>query len=174
MTPGIQGRPTTGEGALVYSKAFERLAGDDPEDIVNRLAYALYKMGIWEAVASGNSPTPRPNRDPSPTEVSVYREAALQRLQVLAADAIEEAAPSLKESGITQAIATSRGEIIATVNAKTHWFSGLVVNICAWIVTLFLTCLIVQTYALPSVIDAVNKALRNEGPRLETAPAGPR
>ncbi len=118
-----------------YSRAFDKLAGDDPENIVNLVAYALYKKGIWETVALGSSPTPRPNRDPSPTEVNVYREAAEQRLQAFATTAIEEAAPGIREFETSRAIASSKSEIIAAVAARTSWWPAFLVNVGAWILS---------------------------------------
>src|SRR5215213_2179102 len=86
--------PGTEDG--IYSKAFDKLAGENPEDIVGLLAYALYKKGIWEISASGSSSLPRANRDPSPpTEIAVYRESARQRLQALAASAIADVTPEI-------------------------------------------------------------------------------
>ena len=155
---------SSGTSDGIYSKAFDKLAGENPEDIVGLLAYALSKKGIWEISASGSSLLPRANRDPSPTEIAVYRESARQRLQAFAASAIADVTPEIEKTKIVQAIESAASDIKERITERTHWTGSLVINITAWIASPLITWLIVQSLTLPSIVETVTRAVRAGDP----------
>ena len=84
-----------------YSRAFDNIV-QSPDDTVGLLAYALFKQGVRESAAIGRKDETA-QRNPPPTVVRVYRDAAQRILEEFASNAIAEATPEVQQSAILSA-----------------------------------------------------------------------
>jgi hypothetical protein len=130
-----------------YSKAFEDFV-QDPDDIVGLLAYAFFKAGIRERVATGQN-VPRELRNPTQADIEAYRGRAERALELYATKAIEDAEP-----GITAAAhGTAKDEIIREVQRRTGLWPAVVSGVVVWVVTILLT--IVAVFGAPGWVRAL-------------------
>jgi hypothetical protein len=136
-----------------FSRAFANMVQSD-DDLVGLLAYALYKRGIREEAERGGAPNGG-NRNPPPTVVEAYRNAAEQKLAVAIEAAVEEARPGLQSSAFTDAVEKTRSDLRDHITERTDFKSALTVNIIAWIVTLAATALIIWLVGKPDLPTAL-------------------
>lgn len=142
-----------GDDGAGYSRAFQNFVRSD-DDVVGLLAYALFKRGVLEEAERGRRSLGR-DRDPPPTVVEAYRQAAEQRVSAVVAAALEDARPELQQSAYLDAVARSSSELREHVTARTDVKSALAVNMVAWIITLALTALIVWTIGQPDPVSTL-------------------
>ena len=133
-----------------HSRAYESLVRE-PDDIVGFLAYALYKKNIHERRRAGKNAPTWDQRDPSDTEVSVYRSRAEDYLRAFAQQAIEAEKSDILAEGVN----IRADEIKREVRRSTgFWWPGVAVGIVSWFISVVITVFI--AIAAPSwVADLV-------------------
>lgn len=168
------------EAEKPYSQAFETFVQLDEEedDVIGLLGYALYKKAIREDAIAGNA-VPGERRTPSETTVQAYRGAASQLVTGVINRAIEEAAPTIQESALREAVHASEANVKAHVDAKTSWKTALGTNLAAWLISLAIVFLVLVLARAPEVtellVDAatpdreVEQRPRPQQPRLPPA-----
>lgn len=159
-----------------YSRAFGNFVQSD-DDVVGLMAYALFKRGVREEAQRGRVSLGG-DRDPPPTVVEAYRQAAEQRLAGVIQAAIDEARPELQSSAFMDAVEKSTADISNHITTRTDFKSALFMNLIAWFVTLGLTALIIWLLGKPDIVTAAlnhstEAAAKGTGTAAASAPARP-
>jgi hypothetical protein len=128
-------------GNASYSRAFERLVQSDA-DLPGLLSYALYKQAIREAALHGRSPQGLDHRDLTPTEITVYRAMANDRLTALANSVIKQATPKIAETALRAEIGRLQDSLTQTIEHATSWRAAISINLVAWLLSIAITFLI--------------------------------
>lgn len=131
-----------------HSRAFERLVGST-NDSVGLLAYALYKRTIHEWRLAGLRAAPPAERDPSSTEIEVYRAQARGYLKTFADNVIA----SERANIIEDALGKDRAALTAEIKRATSFWMNVLTGIIAWIISILLTILVV--FAAPDWVTAL-------------------
>ena len=150
-----------------YSRAFDNIV-QGSDDTVGLLAYALFKQGIRENAAEGRREDAT-SRNPPATVVRVYRDAAQRILEEFASNAIAEATPEVQQSAILAAVVTAEGSVKAHIDQKTNWKNAILTNLVAWVITIFVTVMVLTAYALPNIQQDMLNTLREVG-RMQPSP----
>jgi len=143
-----------------HSLAFETFvqSGEDEDDVIGLLGYALYKQSIREDALAGVT-VPADRRAPSETTVQAYRGAASQLVTGVINRAIEEATPAIQESAVRDAIIAAEANVKAHVDSKTSWKTALGTNLAAWLISLAIVFLVLVLARAPEVTDLLVKAV---------------
>lgn len=134
------------------------------------LAYALFKQAVREDVARGVE-TIGNSRNPSPTVITAYRQAAERRLEELISANIENATPEIQQSATLAAISTLEANLKGHVTAKTGMVHAIFSNFIAWVITLAATVLILSVAGRPDAEETLAdtaRALGQQQPRTPT------
>ncbi|CAN7499706.1 hypothetical protein LJR228_003398 [Mesorhizobium caraganae] len=155
---------------------------EGPDDIVGLLAYALLKQNIREEAARGIR-TEGSFRDPTAVTVNLYRSSAEQRLGSFAGSAIDEARPEIQESVILSTIRGLESDLVSHINSRTGTLTAIWTNLVAWMMTGFLTAVVILLLAVTGagdrLVEKISDALGNaavsadEGKSTPPVPASP-
>lgn len=172
MSEPAQTRPASADPPS-FSRAFETFVVPEPEqrdDVVGLLAYALYKRAVREGHLGGHPPIPSAQRIPIPTQVEAYRGAAERLIQGLAKAAVEEATPEIMQGGFVVAVENSKAELEQVIRGRTRFWSSVLTNLLAWVITLAVTVVIVTAFYLPNWQSDLVERLRAATSGAVTAP----
>jgi len=133
----------------LYSQAFDSLTEGNHDDIVGLLAYALYKKSIREKALVGDYIPPSTARKLQPTEVQAYRGAAERKLDELGQKYVEAFTPEILQDATLNEISSVKRHI----DDKTNWFISFLVNVGAWVFSLLLTMIIINSWNLPNPLQ---------------------
>lgn len=134
------------------------MTGDNPEDIVGLLAYALFKKTVREEVRDGQRAAGAP-KNPTPGTVKLYRDAAEQQLQTFAAGAIDEATPEVRQSAMLDRLETMGSELQRHVTAATGTGRAIWTNFLGWALTLAFSVLILVSLRIPEVAEFLSRLI---------------
>lgn len=154
------------EQPRVYSRAFDNFVQSD-DDVVGLLAYALYKRSVREEAEQGRRSS-GDTRNPPPTVVSTYRQAAERELTEVVNASIEAAKPEIQRSATLDSIDKARSDLAEHITSRTSFGQALLANIIAWGFTLFVAALILYLARGPSPEEVLSEAADKLAP---TAPA---
>ncbi len=156
-----------------YSRAFETFV-DDPNDLVGLVAYALYKQTIREAAVSGRPMLQARHGFATATERAAYRGDAERRLQAFASDVTDQATPGIVARGVGLAVEAAKIELLQALNRRTSFWSAIVSNLVAWVITLAVTVLLLASIYLPNwQADLIAQIRAAQSPPATLAPAPP-
>jgi hypothetical protein len=155
--------------AAGHSTAFESFVGAN-DDLTGLVAYALYKQVIREKAAAGIT-TPSGHRQPTPTELDNYRNAAKGHLQRFAAEVTTAATPQIIAEALGTSIETAQVEVVKAIHRRTSFWSAIGTNLAAWVITLAITVLLLIGVYLPNWQSHLIEAIRAAQPPQERVTA---
>lgn len=145
-----------------YSRAFDNMVTEGPDDIVGLLAYALLKQNIREEARQGVRGDSA-LRNPTRVTVNLYRTSAMSRLNDFAAQAIDEARSEIQESAVLGHLRATESALKAHVTAATGTGRAIWTNLVAWLLTGALTIitilLLAMTNAQEKFVDRLSHAV---------------
>lgn len=142
----------------VFSQAFRNFV-TDPKDVEGLVAYALYKQSINENCERGLPVLSGSERDPGPSTINTYRNAAQTLLQahtdkILMAEkeGLQQTAIWTKLDEISGNLLTVQTNIISYVDKRTEIKFGVIASVIGWFGSIFITVLIFASINLPNLI----------------------
>lgn len=135
-----------------YSKAFELLVGDNTHDLVGLLAYARYKQMIRDQVKQGVLPSGS-LKNLSDQQAEVFRGWAQRELAEFASVAIDDAREEIQVSSVLLELGRTKAELTSAITRATGTGRAIVTNVIGWLVSIFITVLVVFALNSPTIID---------------------
>jgi len=165
----VQGA-AVGPQLVVYSRAFEKIVGDNSTVADNLLAYALYKLAINEKYRVGGKHPPE-LRDPPPGEVAAYLASARRMLDAYATTIVdarreemrtevyadhfeslskdlETVAEAVETAGqqIVDEVESSSDSVKNHVSSQTRFWPAVVTNLVAWLISIIVVLFLALTF----------------------------
>ncbi|MCM2503864.1 hypothetical protein NDN16_09280 [Aureimonas altamirensis] len=143
------------EIASAYSRAFENMVHNGPDDVVGLLAYALYKQHIREEAAQGQV-TEAGRRNPTSRMVATFRASADNLLGKFAEEAIRLSEFDREKSATLQRLDAVESNVKAHVtDAQPSFLAQIAMSIIGWLASLAVTIVIVAGLRSSEVLSQV-------------------
>ena len=156
-----------------YSRAYENMVTQGPDDIVGLLAYALFKQNIAEDAGQGIKGEGH-RRNPTKVTVALFRSAAEAKLNEFAAKSIDEAKSEIQASAYKSSLEEGMESLSREIVRNAGTGRAILTNLIAWLVTLAITVLValsLSTDVQESLIKGAQSLLPSERETQDLTPA---
>jgi len=130
------------EDAEAHNPIFDKIVGDDTDNLTKLIAYSLYKKRKRDfIIATKNREKRAPNNDEIDTytnsaiaHIDIYEDAAISALDAYVLSVIREEQPNIEKLAITGRIE----QAVTRLEGRGVLFRDFGVGILAWVASLFL------------------------------------